>query len=116
MRTQIVRKRAPSKMSRITIEVIQNNASPRPSLRLTANNLALATVQMHSRITTKTLLFTAKPGVMSPLPETVLNIFPLLFFVTCLILSRVNNKKDNDTKEEEEEGKEDARESLKNSK
>ncbi|MFL6460532.1 MAG: hypothetical protein ACJ71J_06240 [Nitrososphaeraceae archaeon] len=67
-------------MSRVTIEVIQNNASPRPSLRLTANSLALATVQMHSRITTKTLLFTAKPGVMSPLPETLLSICRLPFY------------------------------------
>jgi hypothetical protein len=113
-------KLAPRKMSRVTIEVIQNNASPRPSLRLTANNLALATVQMHSRITTKTLLFTAKRGVMSPLLETVLSICRLPFYCSYgpnTEKRRVNNKNDNElTREEEEEGKEDARESLKSSK
>ena len=55
------------------------------------NNLALVTVQMHSRITTKTFLFTAKPGATSPISEMLLSIYPLLsIFITCLILRNSN--------------------------
>ena len=68
-------------MSRVTTEVIQNNVlALNHSLRVTANNLGLATVQMHSRMTMKTFMFPAKPGITSPISETLLSICPLCFY------------------------------------
>ncbi|MFL6372094.1 MAG: hypothetical protein ACJ70P_03070 [Nitrososphaera sp.] len=51
-----------------------------PFFETDGEQLALATVQMLSRITTKTFLFTAKLGVTSPISETLLIICLLLFY------------------------------------